>query len=59
MDVFNFINNFSNKMTGYFSNIENAIQNPKKNISDSFISINNKIILWLKDDSYSITYIPR
>jgi hypothetical protein len=55
MDVFNFINNFSNKMTGYFSNIENAIQNPKKNISDSFISINNKIILWLKDDSYSIS----
>ena len=62
MDVLNLINNFSNKMTNYFT------QNPKnKNNSfdNSIIKINNKIILWIKDtlnpksnDIY-ITYISQ
>ena len=59
MDVINLINNFSNKMTKYFSNVN--IGNQKQNFLDSIIPINNKLILWIKNESYTlsdyITYI--
>ena len=59
MDVINLINNFSTKMTKYFSNIN--IGNQKQNFLDSIIPINNKLILWIKNESYPlsnyITYI--
>ena len=59
MDVINLINNFSTKMTKYFSNIN--IGNQKLNFIDSIIPINNKLILWIKNESYPlsnyITYI--
>ena len=61
MEVLNLINNFSNKMTHYFSNIENSITNQKHTFLDNIIPINNKLILWLKNDAYPlseyITYI--
>ena len=58
MDVVNLINNFSNKMTNYFTS------NPNNNsLENRIIQINNKILLWIKDtynpssnDNY-ITYI--
>ena len=44
MDVVNLINNFSNKMTNYFT------PNPQNNSLDNYIiQINNKILLWIKD----------
>ena len=44
MDVVNLINNFSNKMTNYFT------PNPQNNYLDNnIIQINNKILLWIKD----------
>lgn len=60
MDVVNLINNFSNKMTNYFT------PNPQNNSLDNYIiQINNKILLWIKDtlnsssnDNY-ITYISQ
>ena len=59
MDVINLINNFSNKMTKYFSNVNSG--NQKQNFLDSIIPINNKLILWIKNESYTlsdyITYI--
>ena len=59
MDVINLNNNFSNKMTKYFSNVN--IGNQKQNFLDSIIPINNKLILWIKNESYTlsdyITYI--
>ena len=60
MDVVNLINNFSNKMTNYFT------PNPQNNsLDNNIIQINNKILLWIKDtintssnDNY-ITYISQ
>ena len=61
MEVLSLINNFSNKMTHYFSNIENSITNQKHTFLDNIIPINNKLILWIKNESYTlsdyITYI--
>ena len=52
MDFLNFFNKFSGKVTNYFSYIENTIQRPQKQISDSLIKINENIILWLNDNNY-------
>ena len=52
MDVLNLINQFSNKMTKYFTNIESSIKKPNNNFLDNIIPINNKIILWIKDSLY-------
>ena len=49
MDLFNFFNDFSGKVTNYFSYIEDTIKNPKKQISDNIIKINEKIFLWISD----------
>ena len=61
MDAINLINNFSNKMAHYFSN--GGIKNQKKNFLDNIIPINNKLILWIKNESYPlsdyITYISK
>ena len=53
MDLFNIFNKFSGKVTDYFSYIENTIQNPKKQISDNFVKVNEKIILWINDKNFS------
>ena len=49
MDLFNFFNDLSGKVTNYFSYIEETIKNPKKQISDNIIKINEKIFLWISD----------
>ena len=50
MDVFNFFNKFSGKVTDYFSYIGNTIQKPNKQITDYIIKINENIILWVNDN---------
>lgn len=51
MDTFNLINKVSNKMTNYFNNVEKTIKS-KNNFLENIIPINNKIILWIKDELY-------
>ena len=52
MDVFNIFNKASQKITNYFSFINQKIQNPQKEIQDSLIQINSKIFIWIKDSNY-------
>ena len=52
MNFFNIFNNFSGKVTNYFSYIENSIQRPQKQISDNLIKIHENIILWINDNNY-------
>ena len=52
MDVFNIFNKASQKITDYFSFIENKIKNPQKEIQDSLIQINPKIFIWIKDTNF-------
>ena len=52
MDVFNIFNKASQKITDYFSFINQRIQNPKKEIQDSLIQINSKIFIWIKDSNF-------
>ena len=55
MDVYNLINNFSNKMANYFTSKKNNKQNIINNFSDNFLPINNKLILWIKDTLYPLS----
>ena len=55
MDVYNLINNFSNKMANYFTSKQKNKQNISNNFSDNFIPINNKLILWIKDTLYPLS----
>ena len=55
MDLFNLFNDFSGKVTNYFSYIEDTIQKPKKQITDNIIKINEKIFLWINDKNFEDT----
>ena len=52
MELFNLFNKVSDKVTNYFSYLENTIQTPKKQISDNLIIINENLILWINDNNF-------